>query len=203
MAFTEKLGYAVVGVGSDGLSIDWSDTVAALERMDPKKTRSLVRRVLREAGKVIELPVKQELKSLYPGGKKYPRDPNRKSGYFKGQKRKPLYRYARVYVYKNAHGVCVSIYPNRKRKRDIGDLLAEWLDAGTNERGSLRTTYKSRGIRGHKTKKRYFTNYNGPYRGRLSPANYFKPVANDALERAATHAEEAFQRNLVEQFNRK
>ena len=80
MAFTEDLGYVVIGSGSDGVSIDWSDTVAALQRMDPKNTRKLVKKVLREAAKAIKIPVQQDIKRLYPGGKFYPRDPNRKPG---------------------------------------------------------------------------------------------------------------------------
>lgn len=203
MAFHEDLGYAVVGVGSDGVSIDWSDTVAAIQRMDPKNAKKIVRKVLREAGKMIRVPVQQEIKRLFPGGKHYPRDPNRKPGMFRGQKRDPLYKAAHVYIYKNSHGLNVNIFPPKKKK-NVGLVLAEWLEAGTDERGHVRSTYKSVTLKGgHKSKHRYFTNYNGQYRGRITPGNYFRPVADEALGRAATYSEEAFQRNLVEQFNRK
>lgn len=203
MAFTENLGYAVIGSGSDGVSIDWSDTVAAIQRMDPKNARKLVKRVLREAGKVIKVPVQQEIKRLYPGGKFYPRDPNRKPGMFKGQKRDPLYKAVKVYVYKNAHGLNVNIYPPKK-KRDVGLVLAEWLEAGTDERGHKRSTYKSVTLKGgHKSKHRYFTNYNGQYRGRISPAHYFDRTANENLGRAADYAEAEFPKKLADQFNNK
>lgn len=198
MAFTEDLGYVVIGSGSDGVSIDWSDTVAALQRMDPKNTRKLVKKVLREAAKAIKIPVQQDIKRLYPGGKFYPRDPNRKPGMFKGQKRDPLYKAVKICVYKNAHGVNVNLFPPKK-KRDVGLVLAEWLESGTEERGHKRSTYKSK----NKSKHRYFTGYNGQYRGRISPAHFFDRTANENLERAAEIAEQEFQNKLAEQFNKK
>ena len=184
-------------IGGDGVSVDWSQVVAALNRMNNNDARKAVKSIMRKTGNRIKKPVASEVKRLYPGNKKYPRNPGRKSGMLRGVKYGPLYRDVKMSVYKNAKGVNVSLFSPKKGNNRWAVLM--WQNDGTNERGIKRSTY----IKTSQSRKRVFYSANGNSRGRIQPSHFFEETAQANLQSAADFSAKEFSRVLVDQFNKK
>ena len=197
MAFTatDIIGSKIVG--DNGMSVDWSKVVSAINRMTNNDARKAVRSVLRKAGNQIKKPVANEVKRLYPGGKHYPRNKGRKSGVLRGVKYGPLYKDVKMSVYKSVKGVNVSIFSPRKGQNRWCVLM--WQNDGTNERANKRSIY----TKVSKSRKKVFLSTNGNQsRGRIQPAHFFEDVAQAQLNQAANYAANEFSRVLVAQYNK-
>ena len=197
MAFqaTDIIGSKIVG--DNGMSVDWSKVVSALNRMTNYDARKAMRSVLRKAGNQIKKPVANEVKRLYPGGKYYPRNKGRKAGVLRGVKYGPLYKDVKMSVYKSVKGVNVSIFSPRKGQNRWCVLM--WQNDGTNERANKRSIY----TKVAKTRKKVFLSTNGNQsRGRIQPAHFFENVAQAQLNQAANYAANEFSRVLVAQYNK-
>lgn len=182
-----------------GLEVDWTQVVSAIRNMTSKEARKFVGNILRTAGrKHIKKPVQEEIKQRYPGGKTYPRNKGRKSGWFKGKQYGPLWKDVKMSVYKNRNGVNVSLFSPKKGQNRW--CVAMWLNDGTNERGNERSKYKYHS--GSKT--RSFLNASGRMsRGRIVPTHYFENIARAGLATAAESVPQDISRILAEKFNQK
>jgi hypothetical protein len=184
-------------IGGDGVQVDWSRVVSAIQRMDNKEAQKTVKSIMRKTGNKIKKPVAEEIKRLYPGGKKYPRNKGRKTGVLRGVQYGPLFKDVKMSVYKNSKGVNVSLFSPKKKQNRWSVLM--WLNDGTNERANKRSIY----AKSAKSRKKVFLSSNGQNRGRIIPAHFFEQVAEQNLQSAADYSASEFSRMLVAQFNKK
>ena len=184
-------------IGGDGVQVDWSRVVSAIQRMDNKEAQKTVKSIMRKTGNKIKKPVAEEIKRLYPGGKKYPRNKGRKAGVLRGVQYGPLFKDVKMSVYKNSKGVNVSLFSPKKKQNRWSVLM--WLNDGTNERANKRSIY----AKSAKSRKKVFLSSNGQNRGRIIPAHFFERVAEQNLQSAADYSASEFSRMLVAQFNKK
>ena len=184
-------------IGGDGVQVDWSRVVSAIQRMDNKEAQKTVKSIMRKTGNKIKKPVAEEIKRLYPGGKKYPRNKGRKAGVLRGVQYGPLFKDVKMSVYKNSKGVNVSLFSPKKKQNRWSVLM--WLNDGTNERANKRSIY----AKSAKSRKKVFLSSNGQNRGRIIPAHFCEQVAEQNLQSAADYSASEFSRMLVAQFNKK
>ena len=184
-------------IGGDGVQVDWSRVVSAIQRMDNKEAQKTVKSIMRKTGNKIKKPVAEEIKRLYPGGKKYPRNKGRKTGVLRGVQYGPLFKDVKMSVYKNSKGVNVSLFSPKKKQNRWSVLM--WLNDGTNERANKRSIY----AKSAKSRKKVFLSSNGQNRGRIIPVHFFEQVAEQNLQSAADYSASEFSRMLVAQFNKK
>lgn len=197
--FTDNLSdlRSYKALGADGMSVDWSQVVSAINRMNSNDARKAVRSVLRKTGNKIKKPVASQIKRLYPGGKRYPRNKGRKAGMLRGVKYGPLYRDVKMSVYRNVKGVNVSIFSPKRGKNRWCVLI--WQNDGTNERANKRSIY----AKVSRSRKKVFLATNGNQsRGRIQPAHFFEDMAASQLQQAASYSAGEFSRVLVQQYNR-
>ena len=204
-------------LNGSGIEVDWSAVARSIRNMTNNDARKAVKRIIRQSANKIKKPVQAEIKSRYPGGKKYPKNPGRKSGYLRGKHYGPLYKDVKVSVYKNAQGASVSLFSPKNPAKNRWCVLI-WQNDGTEERTAKRSIYQKATTYGHKSwwwngqmrhsyqrkngKMSFLANREAPSRGRLSPSHFFETTAQASLNQSADFAAAEFQRVFVTQFNK-
>ena len=187
-----------------GVTYDFSEVKDALERIDGKSLKKTFKKIFRQAGNKIKKPIQAKVKT-HPWPRKrgeYKERPN--SGILKGKYYGPLWKDVKMSVYKNAKGVNVSLFENKKKDNRWCVLM--WLNDGTEERGNARSTYEKtatgKRFKHYNTREGiYRFNYHfGVYRGKIRSSHFFEQTAGSAVTSAEGWASSEFGKRIIEAY---